>query len=447
MSGQVEKILTVEDAKFYIQSGLSSKKIEEMFSTQPVEVQSQVKALILMEKGKTPAQKMIEHLLTIIELRLDKEFLVYRDEYRNPAPLKKVSNNIVAVSSIEGLIEIAADELKLNGVKLPKSKVEEIVRTWEMNAKALDKLPRSFSLDPNELTFNLLNIHIADGPSPTFDNFIERCGANGPALAAFVWSIFEDVKLQQYVLLYGEGRDGKGSLFRLIEKLVGDGAFVGVSTQDPHWAAKVVGKRVATWSDVNSTAFVMSETFKAITGNDKVTITEKHVPSYSTRLDARLFIATNNQPEFTSRGSDMRRLLYCEVAGINPPIPGYEDKLLQEAPAILFKCREYFQKLYDPSLEIITCDVSQAKRSADEFETEFSAILDECFEIGSDFEETNNNVFNEVKQYFKYQSKYSAFKKWLNREFGIVETEVPVPNQKRKKKILKGLKLKYRSTT
>jgi hypothetical protein len=101
MSGQVEKILTVEDAKFYIQSGLSSKKIEEMFSTQPVEVQSQVKALILMEKGKTPAQKMIEHLLTIIELRLDKEFLVYRDEYRNPAPLKKVSNNIVAVSSIE----------------------------------------------------------------------------------------------------------------------------------------------------------------------------------------------------------------------------------------------------------------------------------------------------------------------------------------------------------
>lgn len=444
MSGQVSKILTVEDARFLLDSGLSPKKLEAQFEDQPEEVKAKVRALILSEKGKSPAQKLAEQMLQMVAARLDREFVVYRDEKRTPVPLRRVTANVVTESSIEGLVEIAADELKSNGITLGKSKVEEVVRTWEMNAKPINDLPKSFSLDPTELTFNFISLDIADGPCPTFDSFIARCGANGPALMAYIWSIFENAEIQQYVLMRGEGRDGKGSLLRLIEKLVGPKAYHGNSVKDEHWVAKLVGKRVAVWSDVNSTAFVMSDLFKQVTGGDRVTVTEKHKPSYSARLDFRTFIATNNEPELTSRNSDLRRILYVEVAEASH-IPNYEESLLSEAAAILFKCRQKFAELYNTEKKEIICDMSMASDKAAEFEIEFSTILEKCFDLGPNYQELNETVFFEIREYFKFTSRYTQWKKWLNRQYGIKEVQEKVEGQKRPKKYLKGIKLKHKS--
>lgn len=438
---QVSKMLTLEDAKFYLSNGLSVKKIEGLFENQPDEVREQVRCMLLIEKGKTPAQKAAEQLLNIIAARLNNEFLVYRDDNRTPVPLRKITPTVVRTSSIEGLIEIAANELKLNNIMLPKSKVEEIVKTWEMNAEALNKLPKSFSLNPDELTFNFISLDIADGPTPTFDNFIERCGVNGPALMAYIWSIFVEAEVQQYVIMRGEGKDGKGSLLRLIEKLVGSEAFVGNSVRDEHWVAKCVGKRVAVWGDVNSTAFVMSDLFKQVTGNDRTTVTEKHKPSYSTKFDIRIFIATNNEPELTSRKSDLRRVLFVEVKQA-PKIPNYEAKLLSEASAILFKCRQKFEELYDEGEKQITCDMSLVGEKAAEFEIEFSTILEKCFDLGKDYMELNESVFFEIRQYFKFTNRYTQWKKWLEREHEVKEVGVPVEGQKRPKRYLKGIRIK-----
>lgn len=442
MTGQVSKLLSIDDAKFYLQNGLSAKKIEELFKNQSEELQAQVKTLILLDKGKSAAQKAAEQMMSLLDIRLKSEFIVYRDEHRNPLPLKRLSQYVVAEGSIEALVEVANDELKRNGVTLSKSKVEELVKTWEMGATAINQLPKSFSLNPEELTFNFISLEIAEGPCPTFDNFIERCGANGPALMAFIWSIFEDVEVQQYILMRGEGEDGKGSLMRFIENLVGARAYHGTSSQDKHWVAKLVGKRVAFWGDVNSTAFVMSESFKSVTGGDRVTVEEKYKPSFSASLDFRAFIATNNEPELTSKKSDLRRIIYIQVAELTPKIPYYEEKLKSEAAGILFKCREQFKLLYDPALKKIKCDDTLAKDKASEFEIEFSGLVHQCFEIGKDFEALNEEVFNEVRLVFKFTSRYGQFKNWLAREYGVVEEKKKADGKV--KKILKGIKLKHK---
>jgi hypothetical protein len=444
MNQQVTKVLNLDDAKFYLANGLSHKKIEALFENQDEETKNQIRALLLIEKGKTPAQKAAEHLMGLISGRLTDEFLVYRDDSRTPIPLKRLSDFVVQESSIEGLLEVAANELRKNSVMLSKSKVEELVRTWEMNADSISRLPKSFSLKPDELTFNFIRLEVADGPSPVFDDFIERCGVNGPALMAFIWSIFEDADVQQYVLMHGEGKDGKGSLLRLIEKWVGPRAFTGNSVKDDHWVAKCVGKRVAVWSDVNSTAFVMSDLFKQVTGGDRVTVTEKHKPSYSARLDFRAFIATNNEPELTSRKSDLRRILYVRVAE-TPGIPDYEQKLESESSAILYKCREKFHELYDPLNKEITCDSVLAKEKAADFEIEFSSIVEIAFEVGPEFTVLNEEAFNEVCRVFKYTSRYGQWKNWLAREHGVTEFTEKVPGRRRPKKYLKGIKLKHKA--
>ncbi|MEZ0208721.1 MAG: DUF5906 domain-containing protein [Candidatus Paceibacterota bacterium] len=447
MSGQISKILSVDDALFYLQQGLSPKKIEDLFSGQPDDVQEQVRALITLHKGKSPAQKAAEQMLSILEARLNSEFIVYRDEARTPVPLRKLSDYVVAESSLEGLCEIASAELKANGVKISKSKVKELAETWEMNATPVNQLPKSFSLSPTELTFNFISIDIADIPTPTFDNFISRCGSNGPALMAFIWSIFEDVEVQQYVLMRGEGKDGKGSLMRLIERLVGSRAYHGASSQDKHWVAKLVGKRVAFWADVNSTAFVMSEQFKSVTGGDKVTVEDKYKVSFSTKLDFRAFIATNNEPELTSKKSDLRRIIYVQVDELPTPIENYEEKLQAEAAGILHKCREQFNKLYNQTIKEIKCDDTLARDKAAAFEIEFSGLVHQCFEIGPEFETLNEEVFNEVRMVFKFTSRYGQFKNWLAREYGITEEKVKLSGRGKPVKILKGIKLKHKGVS
>jgi hypothetical protein len=442
MSNQLLSVM--ETVRSFLDSGVSKKKVLEMFSVAAPEVRDEVSKAVANYKSKTDRQKEAEQVYGLVATRLSSEIILYMDDKETLVPFKRLAPFVVTDSSIAGLKRLAAEELQLNGNMLSDGKLEELVRTWQNYAPVIRELPKSFSLRPDELTFNFIELNVAEGPSPVFDDFIRRCGANGPALMAFLWSIFEAVEVQQYVLLQGEGKDGKGSLLRLIEKWVGPRAFTGNSVKDDYWIAKCVGKRVAVWSDVNSTAFVMSDLFKQVTGGDRVTITEKYNPSYSARLDFRAFIATNNEPELTSRKSDLRRILYVQVAE-TPSIANYEEKLSSESSAILFKCREQFQALYDPLNKEIKCDDLLAREKASEFEIEFSSIVETAFEIGPDFTVENEVAYNEVRQIFKYTSRYGQWKKWLAREHGVVELTEKVNGRKRPRKILKGIKLKHKN--
>lgn len=218
-----------------------------------------------------------ENAYSIMSDDLNKNFKVFRDPKGVPALFKfdETKNEVKEV--VQNALESHAIKiLWSSGFKLSAKKVAEHVSTWVALANPLEEFPKAFSLNPDVIAFSHIQISIEEVETPTFDSFISCCGSNGEALKAFIWSIFEENDAcQQYVLIKGEGKDGKGSLFRLLERLIGEKAFTGLSPSDAYWIAKLVGKRVGVFGDVNSTTFTLSQHFKSLTGNDSVSIQDR----------------------------------------------------------------------------------------------------------------------------------------------------------------------------
>lgn len=416
--------LTTDYARTLLQGGFQPEYIRNYFQSADPIVKQEIEALF--DKPAKATKIDPNEVLELLDSTLTKSFLVYRDISQTPHPLIKHPDNTVAEGSLEALRMVAARTIKDNyGKALTASKVNELVDTWLQTAPYTREMPKSFTLKPDVTAFNRISLTLEPGPTPVWDDFIRRCGVNGPSLQAYIWSIFEEDKhIQQYVMLKGEGQDGKGSLFRWIQDIVGDRAYTGISVNDEYWVAKCVGKRVAVWGDVNNTAFVLSADFKNFTGNDAVSVREKYKASYSASFDTKIFISTNHDLSLTSQKSELRRIIFCQIDEVSSLIPDYEAKLKAERAAILHKCHLSFNELYNDSEKRILCDMEHARESANEFETNFSSIFYNQLTVGANYRITREELYVEIKHQFKFRSEYSEFKNWLRRTHKIEEKKI-----------------------
>ncbi|MEN0060237.1 MAG: hypothetical protein AAGB31_15470, partial [Bdellovibrio sp.] len=205
---------------------------------------------------------------------------VFVDDLGAKAYLKIGSDNIARQTTEAWLVQFVAKPLEERGLYLKNKDIHEHIRTWSDKADKLPEIPSSFTISENELTFCRIKLVLEDGETPTWDQFISRCGSNGEPLMAFIWSLLnKDDKSQQYLLLKGDGEDGKGSLIRWLNKIFND-QLVGLSVTDK-WPALCVGRRVGVFNDINNTAIVLSSQFKQITGRDKVSIEQKYEKTFS----------------------------------------------------------------------------------------------------------------------------------------------------------------------
>lgn len=431
--------------RLYLDAGLQTNKIMRLLEPSDNDTNKRLEIMEIIENhkaSKSPSKAIAKMAYELMTKELEAKFIIYADDTGTAVPLKRLENtNTVKESSREELYRVAAKVLWSNECPIGKRKITELVETWLLTCECTSNFPKAFSLNRDVIAFNHLLLEISQEPTPVFDDFIGRCGLNGPALMAYIWSIFVEAdSTQQYVLLRGEGKDGKGSLMRLIEKLIGPRAYQGMSTRDPHWVARLVGKRVVFWGDVNSTAFVLSSEFKTVTGGDKVTITEKYKPSYSAYLYVKIFISTNNDAEITSRKSDLRRCIYVDVKENPNIVESYETKLWQERAGILFKCREAYQKLFNAAENVIDCKYNELMDSTEEFEIKFGSIVERYFELGANLKESSAKVYSEIIPYFKMTQEYSQFVRWLERKHGVLRSSEVITGKKRN--ILKGIQLK-----
>lgn len=162
------------------------------------------------------------------------------------------------------------------GTNITNTTAKDWVGRWIAKQKnVIKKLPPSFSLNKNEISFNHINIDLnSHEETLAWDSFISRCGKNGEAVMAFIWSIFENnCKSHQYLYIWGVGGDGKGSLLRWLEKMLGN-QYQPLEATDKYWPAACVGKRIGIFADLNNTKIALTSQFKEITGRDKVMINQ-----------------------------------------------------------------------------------------------------------------------------------------------------------------------------
>lgn len=209
-------------------------------------------------------------------------------------------------------------------------------------------------------------------------HFLEFCGRSSDpdSLQAFIGSLFvPDSYRQQYLYLFGHGSDGKGTLFNLLERMLGD-TYTAEDVPDrvaAFWSSGLIGKRLCVFPDLEDPSFPTTPRFRKLTGDDFIRVEEKFKKSYSTKIFTKFIFASNDELQMTSKKADQRRAIYIAMKSFEGRHdPDYLSRLWEEAPAIYALCLEKYKKMcpgHSPIMQVIKEPI--------EFEAE--TILDDFF--------------------------------------------------------------------
>lgn len=357
------------------------------------------------------------------------KYLVYRDPAGNATYLQRdrIANTVKEIA-VEELQRQVARAFSGSPLDCKASEAREHACGWADRVEALRELPPSFSwMDDPGLTFNRFDFEVSDQPTPLFDDFLSRLETNRDAFMAFLWSLFvREDRGQQYLWIMGEGQDGKGSIVRLLRKLLKD-AFVALDAKDRYWLASCVGKRLGAFNDMVDVTFPMRSQLKQVTGQDPVNIEQKYKKSYSTVLDTKFIFTTNKELYITTQTSDLRRCIYVRMTrNLNAPRKDYEDELWAERAGILHKCRSAYEKMM---LEngCIVADQEAAKEIGEQSELKFQVMFDQKLKA----DETSwisraalRKHLTDRHGVLMSNQDYSEFKEWMKRAQGVTERKI-----------------------
>lgn len=368
--------------------------------------------------------------------------------------LKVQLDKIHLIQSPEGIINILLENEKQEVRYIEKSYLKklissELVKLQMYKNESYLKNCVDFFLDQKEiltitpplisfkssyqLSFKTIDFDpINNGKCPLFKEILSRC-SNADALAAFIWSIFElNSDRQQYVWLTGDGQNGKGVLGRFISKLLGSAYCSEISNgiEDKHFGSNFIDKRLVHYPDNNDRNLTTTSSFKILTGGDDMKLNPKGRPAFTARLNLKVLIFSNKDPNISSQQSDMRRIIYCKLGPIKAePYSQYENELWQERAAILGYCKSKYEELTVNHSSIKT-QKSHAQLIAENNEEEFQILFDELFIVDPSYTITVSNFHNllmESERIKNYQ--YREFKEWVLRKNGISKNESTRPRK------------------
>lgn len=113
-------------------------------------------------------------------------------------------------------------------------------------------------------------------------------------------AVYARLAFHRAVMLYGEGRNGKGTLLRLIKALVGEAHVSAVTLQalgdDRFAAASLYGKVVNLAGDLAADVVMHTDTFKMLTGEDIVSAQRKYGHRFDFTNQALMIFSANRIP-------------------------------------------------------------------------------------------------------------------------------------------------------
>lgn len=149
------------------------------------------------------------------------------------------------------------------------------------------------------------------------------------------YALLNDNPLHKAILLFGRGRNGKGTFLRLLKALIGDANISAVTPQsldeNRFRAAELYGKLANLVGDVDPRIFKATETFKQITGGDMIVAERKFGQPFTFYCRALMVAAFNALPRSADTSDGFfSRWIVVPFTGYFPPgvaDPGREDKM------------------------------------------------------------------------------------------------------------------------
>ena len=236
----------------------------------------------------------------------------------------------------------------LDGVEGPAADTIVACTNGLLHLPTLRLLPHT----PSFFTHNALDFAYDPGaPEPSqWLDFLGQLWPGDPKSIATLQEIFgycltPDTRQQKAFLLVGPKRCGKGTIGRVLTRLIGAQNCVaptlaGLGTN--FGLAPLIGKRLAIISDARLSGradqHAIAERLLSITGEDALTIDRKYAPAWTGQLGTRFLILSNELPRLADVSGALAGrfiLLSLTESFYGREDPGLTDKLLSELPGIL----------------------------------------------------------------------------------------------------------------
>lgn len=219
-------------------------------------------------------------------------------------------------------------------------------------------------------------------------------------------------KFNKLLILDGSGSNGKSTLIRIIQQLLGDENTSSVSleaiSKERFAAFNLVNKLANFCSEEPKEAFANTGAIKKITGGDSIMVEEKMKGAFQYHNIAKLIISYNKMPFFPDDSTGMRRriiLIPCEQNLESKPelkIKDVEARVYrEERPQVLRRCVDAFRAVLERGH---FTEVVEGNERVQDMITESNPVLS--------FIEDNINVTQDGTGFVASQELWNLFEKY-----------------------------------
>jgi putative DNA primase/helicase len=282
-------------------------------------------------------------------------------------------------------------------------------------------LPTMQSLEPTPQFFNTSALEFDPDPDrpvpPAWSEFLHQLfdddlEAINLLQEWFGYCLTSDTAQQKLLLIVGPKRSGKGTIARVLIKLIGSTNVCGPTTSGlggPFGLQPLLDKSLAIVSDARfhgpSIPSVV-ERLLCISGEDTLTIDRKNLPSVSVKLPIKVMFLTNEFPRFTdSSGALAGRFV---ILRLTRSFYGHEDtklteRLTADLPGILNWAIEGWQRLQQRGHFVVPASSGEVVEEIEDLSSPVAAFVRrECI------------VQPEKRVWI--DDLYNAWKEWCERE-------------------------------
>lgn len=205
------------------------------------------------------------------------------------------------------------------------------------------------------------------------------------------YSLVADTSQQKMLLMVGPKRSGKGTIGRVLTRLVGAGNVVGPTTSSlagSFGLQPLIGKSLAIVSDARfsgENVGVVVERLLCISGEDTLTVDRKFLGSVTMKLPTRFVFLTNELPRMNdASGALAGRFVILRLI---KSFYGQEDttltqQLMAELPGILVWAIEGLKRLRARGHFVQPKAVSDAVQEMEDLASPVLAFVRDCCEVG-----------------------------------------------------------------
>lgn len=147
--------------------------------------------------------------------------------------------------------------------------------------------------------------------------FVDRDGNPDQELISFIqeaigYSLTTDIRYHIMFWCYGEGANGKGVLFHVLESLAGNAAMpfnVNLLHREQYQLADLAGKRIALCPEADSNSVVEDDIVKAIVSGDSLQVRQIRKEPFTLKPTVKLWWSMNKLPTVTDTSTGFWRRL------------------------------------------------------------------------------------------------------------------------------------------